>query len=84
MKTATTRDLRHNLSKVETWLSQGNEVLITKRGKPVMRITTAETSEKKRPFMDFGKIRKEVSSGVSLTKRDVEDTWKTLRDEREL
>ena len=35
MKTATVRDLRNNFSKLETWLAEGEEIQIEKRGEPV-------------------------------------------------
>ncbi|MBV9126644.1 MAG: type II toxin-antitoxin system Phd/YefM family antitoxin [Verrucomicrobia bacterium] len=35
MKTATVRDLRNNFSKIETWLGEGEEVRIEKRGEPI-------------------------------------------------
>lgn len=33
MRTATIRDLRNHFAKISAWLDQGEEVLITKRGK---------------------------------------------------
>jgi antitoxin (DNA-binding transcriptional repressor) of toxin-antitoxin stability system len=35
MRTATVRDLRNNFAKLETWLAEGEEIRIEKRGKPV-------------------------------------------------
>lgn len=35
MKTVTVRDLRNNFAKVETWLGEGEEIQIEKRGKPI-------------------------------------------------
>lgn len=35
MKIVTVRDLRNNFSKVETWLGEGEEIRIEKRGKPI-------------------------------------------------
>ena len=39
MKTATIRDLRYEFSRVEAWLRNGDEIEITKHGKPIARIT---------------------------------------------
>jgi antitoxin (DNA-binding transcriptional repressor) of toxin-antitoxin stability system len=39
MKTATVRDLRNNFSKLETWLEEGEQVQIEKRGQPVALLT---------------------------------------------
>ena len=35
MRTITVRDLRNNFAKVETWLGEGEEIQIEKRGKPI-------------------------------------------------
>jgi hypothetical protein len=35
MKTVTVRDIRNNFSKVETWLGEGEEIQIQKRGKSI-------------------------------------------------
>ena len=35
IKTATVRDLRNDFGKLETWLAEGEEISIEKRGKPV-------------------------------------------------
>ena len=39
MKTATIRDLRYDFSRVEAWIRNGDEIEITKHGKPIARIT---------------------------------------------
>lgn len=39
MKTATVRDLRNNFAMLEAWLSEGEEVCIEKRGKPIAWLT---------------------------------------------
>ena len=38
MKKATVRDLRYDFPKVEAWIAAGEEIVITKRGKPVARL----------------------------------------------
>ncbi len=35
MKTATVRDLRYDFPRIEAWLAGGEEIVITKRGKPI-------------------------------------------------
>ena len=35
MKRATLRDLRNDFAKLESWLGEGEEIQIEKRGKPV-------------------------------------------------
>ena len=40
MKTATVRDLRNNFAMLEAWLSEGEEICIEKRGKPIALLTS--------------------------------------------
>jgi prevent-host-death family protein len=39
MKTLTVRDLRYDFAKVEEWLADGEEIEITKHGKPVAHLS---------------------------------------------
>ena len=39
MKTATIRDLRYDFPKVEAWLLNGDEVELTRQGRPIAKIT---------------------------------------------
>ncbi len=39
MKTATIRDLRYDFPRVEAWIRNGNEVEVTKHGRPIARLT---------------------------------------------
>jgi prevent-host-death family protein len=39
MHTLTVRDLRYDFGKVEAWLADGQEIEVTKHGKPVARIS---------------------------------------------
>ena len=48
MKTRTLREAQHHLSKIVLEVEKGEEVTITRRGKPVVRIVPLETEEK--PF----------------------------------
>jgi prevent-host-death family protein len=38
MRTATVRDLRNHYTSLLSWVSEGEEVVITQRGKPVARL----------------------------------------------
>ena len=52
MRTVTVRDLRNNFAKVETWLGEGEEIQIEKRGKPIGFLSAMPKSgnnEAKRP-----------------------------------
>lgn len=39
MQTLTVRDLRYDFRKVESWLAAGQDIEITKHGKPVARLS---------------------------------------------
>lgn len=61
MKTVTVRDLRNNFSKVETWLGEGEKVLVEKRGEAVAVISPVAGHEKKGvPKVDFMARLKEI------------------------
>jgi antitoxin (DNA-binding transcriptional repressor) of toxin-antitoxin stability system len=53
MKTATVRDLRYNFPQVESWLSVGEEVELTKRGRVVGRIVPEPKKTGKLKMPDF-------------------------------
>ena len=62
MKTATVRDLRNNFSVLETWLAEGEQIQIRKRGQPVAMLTAvgsdAALALAKRP--DFAARRRAI------------------------
>jgi len=39
MKTASIRDLRYDFSRVEAWLRNGDEIEVTRHGRPIARLT---------------------------------------------
>lgn len=75
MKTVTVRDLRYDFPKVERMLRKGVEVQVTKRGKPIARLTPEPTERP--PLPDFlGRLQEiygdkvlEVS-GAELIRQD--------------
>ena len=46
MKTTTVRELRNHYSRVLKWVSLGEEVEVTRRGKVVARVVPASTAKK--------------------------------------
>jgi antitoxin (DNA-binding transcriptional repressor) of toxin-antitoxin stability system len=53
-RTVTVRDLRNNFSKVETWLGEGEEIRIEKRGEPIDFLSATSMSAKtEKPKVDF-------------------------------
>jgi antitoxin (DNA-binding transcriptional repressor) of toxin-antitoxin stability system len=53
MKTATVRDLRNHFSRIAKWLKNGDEVLITMRGKAIGRIVPELALEPRITMPDF-------------------------------
>ncbi len=53
MKKATIRDLRYNFPQVESWLSRGEEVELTKRGHVLGRIIPGSVNRPKPKMPDF-------------------------------
>jgi antitoxin (DNA-binding transcriptional repressor) of toxin-antitoxin stability system len=65
MRTVTVRDLRNNFSKVESWLGEGEEIRIEKRGKPIGFISATpkaagEAGGEVVPKVDWAARRKEI------------------------
>ncbi|MDZ4850201.1 MAG: hypothetical protein SGI77_13025 [Pirellulaceae bacterium] len=61
MKTATVRDLRNNFAMLEAWLSEGEEICIEKRGKPVAWLTgVRHGSSGKINYPDFAARQKAI------------------------
>ncbi len=69
-------EAKTHLSALLEKVSRGEEVLITKRGKPIARMVPAEQADKSR-------IKAAISELLTLRKEvTLQDTdWKTLRDE---
>lgn len=59
MKTASIREVQHNLAKILLWIGAGDSVTITKRNKPIAEIKPLSKKTKiKRP--DFQKRLREI------------------------
>ena len=53
MKTASVREVQHNLNDVLAWVAQGEEVQITRRNKPVAKIAPIYIETKPVQLPDF-------------------------------
>jgi len=74
MKTATVRDLRTAFPKVESWLLEGEEVTITKGGKPVALLVKPRPVKRKLDFKTrFGGKAPKLRPGKSLVALLIED-----------
>jgi antitoxin (DNA-binding transcriptional repressor) of toxin-antitoxin stability system len=49
MKTATVRDLRYDFPRVEAWIRNGNEIEVTKHGRPIARLSPLPKPTKRKP-----------------------------------
>lgn len=72
MKTATVREAQHDLSKLVEELSDGEEIILTRRGKKVGRLSPyREPSERKVTFPDFAKLREEIGTAEITGENEV-------------
>ncbi len=53
MPTATVRDLRNNFARVSLWIANGEEVLVTKDGKPFARLSPVRGPKPASRWPDF-------------------------------
>jgi len=60
MKSTTVRELRNNYSKVLKWVAKGEEVEVTRRGKPVARVV---------PVASAGPLEVDWNKSAALTRK---------------
>ena len=73
MKTATVRDLRYDFPKVEAWLAGGEEIAITKRGKPFARLVREVAPAMPLKHPDYRARLKRIWGDRVFTKEEVEE-----------
>ena len=75
MKKATVRDLRYDFPKVEAWLATGEEIVVTKRGKPVARLMREESAVWKKPpvLPDYEARRRRIWGDRVFSAKEVEE-----------
>lgn len=80
--TATVRDLRNNFAKLAKHLEWGEEITITRRGKPVAKLSPPRNEMTKAEVAAAWKKRlKEYKPvGRRATKAETEALWSRLRD----
>ncbi|MBK1881217.1 type II toxin-antitoxin system prevent-host-death family antitoxin [Luteolibacter pohnpeiensis] len=61
MKTATVREAQHHLAKLLAEVEKGEEIVLTRRGKPVGKLVPTEV-KRSVVFPNFGKIRKRLGT----------------------
>ena len=68
MKTASVRELRNHYTDVLRWIDAGEDVLITKRGKVIARLSPeSEESSKKVDWKNSPEVKRDRSKEVCLT-----------------
>jgi antitoxin (DNA-binding transcriptional repressor) of toxin-antitoxin stability system len=70
MKTATVADLRNHFPKIAAWLAAGEEVRVTRRGKPLAKIVP-DRPDKPAARPDFAARRRRTWQGRCLTMDEV-------------
>lgn len=72
MKTATVRELRNEFAKLETWLGEGEEIRIEKRGKLVGVLSAPDQAASRKPKKpDFMARLKENWGGRVFSEEEV-------------
>ena len=72
MKRATVRDLRNDFAKLETWLGEGEEIQIEKRGKPIAMLMPMRVTRAKEFVMpDFEARRKAIWGDRMFSEEEV-------------
>jgi antitoxin (DNA-binding transcriptional repressor) of toxin-antitoxin stability system len=71
MKTATIRDLRYSFPQIESWLEGGEQIEITKRGRPIARLVPARIASRRPAKPDILAQLKEIWGTRVFTAREV-------------
>ena len=76
MKTATVRDLRNDFAKLESWLAEGEEIRIERRGEPVAMLRPMCEQAEERPKIvnpDFEARRRAIWGGRFFSEEKVRE-----------
>ena len=79
MKTAPVRDLRNDFAKLETWIREGEQIEMTKRGRLLARLVPA-TSVREVVKPDFMARLKETWGDRVFTAKEVEEMREAERE----
>jgi len=78
MKTATLRDLRNHYSRLMKWLAAGEEIVITKRGRPIARLIPETTPVA--TVVDWSKSAAVTRDRSQEARLSLEESQQILRD----
>jgi prevent-host-death family protein len=71
MRTATVRDLRNHYTSLLSWVSAGEEIIITQRGKPIARLIPEKPAEPKKVYWaDSPAVSRDRSGEKILTAQE--------------
>jgi prevent-host-death family protein len=78
MKTATVRDLRNNYLQLIKWLAAGEHIIITRRGRPIARLTPESSPES--TLADWSQSATVTRDRTQETCLSPEESGQLLRD----
>lgn len=78
MKTVSVREAREQIGSLLDAVSAGENIVITRRGKPVAKLTSLNIEETRLRFPDRTKFREQISASQTSSEKLIRD----VRDER--
>ena len=78
MKTASVRELRNHYNTLLEWVAEGEEVVITKRGKPVARLVPDEGGGEKKVDWSQSVAMRDRSGEKKMTAAQSKELWDFL------
>lgn len=78
MQKVTVREARQNIGQLLDAVSAGEKVIITRRGKPVAKLVTIDSTSEEICFPD----RRQFRSSLPPSKQNAADFIREMRDER--
>jgi len=78
MKTVSVREAREQISSLLDAVNAGENVVITRRGKPVAKLVTIDSEDSKNRFPDRTMFRNQLSSSRKTSEKLIRE----MRDER--
>jgi prevent-host-death family protein len=77
MKTASVRDLRNHYTGLLRWIAAGEEIVITRRGKPLARLIPEKPAQKKVDWSTSPEVTRDRSGERVLT---AEESLQLVKD----
>ncbi len=78
MKTVSVREAREKIGSLLDAVSAGENIVITRRGKPVAKLTNIDSEDTKIRFPDRTEFRDQISSSRTSSEKIIRD----IREER--